>query len=162
MNVTASDMILLAHAAFGVTGCLGALWVFVEVLSASEANAARIRSAALITAVCIGAAWIFGGYWYVHFYPPEKALILKGPWPFAHDIFMETKEHLFFVTGILAFLLPVAAREALHANAVARRLVLSVALLIVVTGLVVEGAGAVIGHGVKIALLRGGAQGGTK
>jgi len=162
MNITASDLILLAHAGFGVTGCLAALWVIVETLNASSSNAARIRSAALLTAVCIAAAWIFGGYWYVHFYAPEKALILKGPWPFAHDIFMETKEHLFFITGILAFLLPIATRDVLHSNAVARRLVLAVASLIVVTGLVVEGAGAVIGHGVKIALLRGGAQGGTK
>ncbi len=41
--------------------------------------------------------------------------------------FMETKEHLFFVTAILAFLLPIAAREKLDSNAAARRLVLSVA-----------------------------------
>ena len=97
-------------------------------------------------------AWVCGGYWYVHFYPAEKALILKGPWPFAHDIFMETKEHLFFITAILAFLLPVATRERLHSNAAARKLVLSVAALIVITGLAVEGAGAVINHGAKIAL----------
>jgi hypothetical protein len=102
----------------------------------------------------MAAAWICGGYWYVHFYPAEKALILKGPWPFAHNLFMETKEHLFFITGILAFLLPIATREKLYLNSAARKLVLTVATLIVVTGLAVEGAGAVIDHGVKVALLR--------
>ncbi|MGA2577385.1 MAG: hypothetical protein ABSH24_15305 [Bryobacteraceae bacterium] len=102
----------------------------------------------------MAAAWICGGYWYVHFYPPEKALILKGPWPFAHNLFMETKEHLFFITGILAFLLPIAAREKLYASPAARKLVLSIAALIAITGLAVEGAGAVINHGVKLALLR--------
>jgi hypothetical protein len=152
VNVSTSDVILLAHAAFGVTGCLAALWAFVETLNAHPANAARIRKAALVTAVCMAGAWVCGGYWYVHFYPAEKALILKGPWPFAHDIFMETKEHLFFITAILAFLLPVATRERLHSNAAARKLVLSVAALIVITGLAVEGAGAVINHGAKIAL----------
>lgn len=147
-------MILLAHAAFGVTGCLAALWVFVEALNAQPSNAARIQTGALLTAVCIAGAWICGGYWYVHFYPPEKALILKGPWPFAHNFFMETKEHLFFVTAVLALLLPVTARERLYSNSAARKLVLSVAGLIVITGLALEGAGAVIEHGVKIALLR--------
>ena len=120
----------------------------------------RMQTAALVTAACMAAAWIFGGYWYVHFYPSEKALILKGPWPFAHDFFMETKEHLFFITGILAFLLPIATREKLNANAAARTLVLSLAALIVVTGLAVEGAGAIIDHGVKVALLRDAPKGG--
>ena len=155
MNISSSDILLLAHASFGVMGCLAALWVFVEALSARPENAARIRIAAFIAAIAMAGAWICGGYWYVHFYPAEKALILKGPWPFAHNIFMETKEHLFFITGILAFLLPLAARENLYANSSARKLVLSIAGMIAITGLAVEGAGAVIDHGVKVALLRG-------
>ena len=153
MNISASDVILLAHATFGVSGCLAALWVFVDALQAVPANAGRIRAAALLAAVCIVAAWICGGYWYLHFYPVEKALILAGPWPFAHNIFMETKEHLFLVTALLALLLPMAVREPLHSNAAARKLALSVAGLVVVTGLAMEGAGAVIDHGVKVALL---------
>jgi hypothetical protein len=152
MNLSTSDVLLLAHAGFGVMGCLAALWVLVEGLNARSGNATRIRTAALLTAVCMAGAWICGGYWYVHFYPPEKALILKGPWPYAHNVFMETKEHLFFVTAILAFLLPIAAREKLDSNAAARKLVVSIAALIVITGLAVEGAGAIINHGAKIAL----------
>jgi len=159
MNISTSDAILLAHAGFGVTGCLAALWVFLEALNAQPGNAGRTRAAALVTAVSMAAAWICGGYWYVDFYPAEKALILTGPWPFAHNLFMETKEHLFLITGMLAFLLPVVAREKLDSNAAARKLVLSVAALIVITGLAVEGAGAVIEHGAKVALLRGGAKG---
>ena len=154
MNISSSDVILLAHAAFGVTGCLAAVWVFVEALNAQPANADRLRKWALVVAACMIAAWICGGYWYVHFYPLEKAIILKGPWPFAHNFFMETKEHLFFVTAILALLLPIATREQLYSNAAARKLVLSIAALIAITGLAVEGAGAVIDHGVKVALLR--------
>ena len=34
LHISASDVILLAHAFFGATGCLGALWVFVEALNA--------------------------------------------------------------------------------------------------------------------------------
>src|SRR5580704_6345711 len=154
MSITSSDTILLAHATFGVLGTLSAVWVFVEALNAREQNAQRIRRAAFAVAICMGVAWILGGYWYVHFYPADKALILKGPWPFAHNLFMETKEHLFFATLILSFYLPIAAWEKLYANRTARKMVLSVTLLIVLTGLAIEGAGAVISHGAKVALLR--------
>jgi hypothetical protein len=85
-------------------------------------------------------------------------LILRGPWPFAHNFFMETKEHLFFITAILAFLLPIATREKLYSNSTARNLVLVIAGLTAITGLAVEGAGAVIDHGVKVALLQNGAR----
>lgn len=156
MNISSSDVLLLAHAACGFTGCTAALWVFIEVLNASPANISRIRIAAVLAAACMAGAWICGGYWYVHYYPAERALILRGPWPFAHNLFMETKEHLFFITAILAFLLPIATREKLYSSPAARKLVLSVAGLIVITGLAVEGAGAVIDHGVKVALLRDG------
>ena len=159
MNITSSDIILLAHAAFGMLGGLAALWVFIEALNARPESMGRVQKAALLVAISMGAAWILGGYWYVTFYPVEKAIILKGPWPFAHNLFMETKEHLFFITGILSFYLPIAVRDKLYANRTARKMVLSVAMLIVLTGLAVEGAGAVIDHGVKIALLRGNTKG---
>ncbi len=97
MNITSSDVILLAHSTFGVLGTISAVWVFVEALNARVENAGRIRNAAFISALCMTATWIVGGYWYVHFYPADRALILAGPWPFAHTLFMETKEHLFFI-----------------------------------------------------------------
>jgi len=157
--ISPSDVLLLAHATFGALGCLAAVWVFVEALNARPGNAVRIRRAALGVAAFIAAAGICGGYWYLHFYPAEKPLILHGPWPLAHNFFMETKEHLFFVTALLALLLPIAAGEKLETNPAARRLVLSVAGLIAITGLALEGAGAVIDHGVKLALLQSASKG---
>lgn len=154
MSISMSDVLVLAHAALGVLGSIAALWVFVEVLNARADNAGRTKTAAWMTAICIIGAWVCGGYWYVHFYPRDKALILAGPWPFAHNLFMETKEHLFFVTLILALLLPIAAREPLCSNAAARRIVLSAAGLVLLTGVALEGAGAVIEHGVKVALFK--------
>src|SRR5271156_446607 len=135
-------------------GTLLALWVFVETLNAGEENAGRIRAIAFAVAAFMFAALVLGGYWYLHFYPVERAVILKGPWPFAHNLFMETKEHLFLMTLILSFYLPIAARDQLPSSAAARRMVLCVAALIALSGLTVEGFGAVIDHGVKVALLR--------
>ncbi len=154
MNVTANDAILLAHATFGVLATLSAVWVFVEALNAREQNLQRIRTAAMAVAIFMVAAWIFGGYWYLHFYPVERALILRGPWPFAHTVFMETKEHLFLTTLILSFYLPIAARDELVWCGAARRMVLCVAALIALSGLAIEGSGAVIDHGVQVELLR--------
>jgi len=154
MNIAISDIILLGHASFGILGTLSALWVFVEALNAREGNASRIRTGAMAVAIFMGVACILGGYWYLHFYPPEKAIILQGPWPFAHNLFMETKEHLFFLTLILALYLPIAAADKLCGNAAARKMVLCVSFSIALTGMAIEGAGAVIDHGVKVSLLR--------
>lgn len=158
MNVTASDAILLAHATFGALGTLAAVWVFVDALNAREQNARRIRVVASAVTICISIAWILGGYWYLHFYPADKTLILNGPWPFAHNLVMETKEHLFFLTLTLSLYLPLAAGDRLHSNSAARRMVLCVALLIALSGLAIEGAGAVVNHGAEVALLRASAK----
>lgn len=153
-----NDMILFAHPTFGVLGILAAVWVFVETLNAGQDNAARIRIAALAVAAFMLLSWVLAGYWYVNFYSPDKALILKGPWPWAHQIFMETKEHLFFIPLILALYLPFATRERLFANKLARTMVLSVAALIAASGFAIEGAGAVINYGVKVSLLQTASQ----
>src|SRR5579864_9470676 len=101
MNITSSDVILLAHSTFGVLGTMAAIWVFVEALNAREENAGRIRTAAWIAALCM------------------------------------------------------AASDKLSENENARKMALCVAMLIVVSGLAIEGAGAIIKHGAKVALLHG-------
>lgn len=154
-----SDIILFAHPTFGVLAILAALWVFVEALNASVRNLTRLRYASVVAAVCMIGAWLLGGYWYVTFYAPEKAAILRGPWPFAHDLFMETKEHLFFIPLILALYLPLVARLDLSRDRRARSMTLFVAALVVGYGLAIEGAGAVVNHGVKLAFIRSGPHG---
>jgi hypothetical protein len=154
-----SDIILFAHPTFGVLGILAAVWVFVEALNASEANRSRIRLAAFIVAGCIVLAAVLGGYWYTVFYGHEKAIILKGPWPWAHNLVMETKEHLFFIPLILALYLPIAAAANLAKSGGARIVVMVVAAFIVLNGLAIEGAGAVINYGVKVAFVHTGVAG---
>jgi hypothetical protein len=154
-----NEIVLFAHPTCGVLGIMAALWVVVETLNASETNKWRLQLAAVVCMASIVAAWIIGGYWYVNFYAADKAVILKGPWPWAHNLFMETKEHLFFIPLILALFLPIAAMQKLTAQRGARLVVLTVAGLIVLNGLVIEGAGAVISNGVKMALMPSGQKG---
>ena len=154
-----SDIILFSHPTFGVLGILAAVWVFVEALNASESNQVRIRCAAWAVAAFMVLAWLLGGYWYTVYYAPEKAIILKGPWPWAHNFFMETKEHLFFIPLILALYLPIVAARKLAANRGARVMVMVVAAFIVLNGLAIEGAGAIINYGVKVAFVHTGMTG---
>ncbi|MGO8766405.1 MAG: hypothetical protein ACLQSR_14865 [Limisphaerales bacterium] len=150
-----NEIILMFHVLAGVGCIVAAIWVFVDTLNVGETNLARIRCVSALAAIFMWIAFFIGGYWYVVLYPSEKAIILKGPWPFAHNYFMETKEHLVLILLMLATYLPVVAANNLAANKDARRLVLWVAALVAVLGLMIEGQGAIISMGVKVALLAG-------
>lgn len=103
--------------------------------------------------VLVWLSFLFGGYWYVQYYAADKAIIKAGPWPFAHDFFMETKEHLFLTMLLLGTYLPISVQNNLAADRGTRLLVLTVAALVVLLGLAMEGEGALVGLGVKMGLL---------
>jgi predicted membrane channel-forming protein YqfA (hemolysin III family) len=89
----------------------------------------------------------------VVYYGADKAIILKGPWPFAHSFFMEMKEHVVIMLLLLATYLPIAASDNLVMNKAARKIVLWVTGLIVMIGVAMDGSGAIIAMGVKVGLL---------
>jgi len=148
-----NELILMAHVFFGVACLLSTVWVFVEVLNASAANLIRIRRMSRAAAFFMWLAFLVGGYWYVTAYHSDKSVILKGPWPFAHNFFMESKEHLVIMLLLLASYLPIAAADNLAVNRDARRLVLWVAGLVVLLAFTMEGEGGIIAMGVKVGLL---------
>ena len=150
-----TEIILMVHVLFGVACMVAAVWLFVDVLHANEANLIRIRRMSLAAAVFMWLAFLIAGYWYVVFYHADKAVILKGPWPFAHSYFMETKEHLVIMLLLLVTYLPIAAANNLAANRDARRLVLWLTAGIALLALMVEGHGAIVAMGVKMGLLAG-------
>jgi hypothetical protein len=148
-----NELILMAHVLFGVACLVTSLWVFVDVLNISETNRGRIQKMSCAAAVFMWLAFFIGGYWYVFSYKVDEAIILKGPWPFAHSFFMETKEHLVITLLMLATYLPITAAGNLAANKDARRVALWVAGMVVLLALMVEGEGATIAMGVKAGLL---------
>ena len=148
-----NEIILMSHVLFGMACLLTTLWVLVDVLNASPGNLGRIHKLSRVAAGFMWLAFLIGGFWYVVYYKVDKAIILKGPWPFAHNFFMETKEHLVIMLLMLATYLPIAAAGNLVANRDARRVVLTVATLIIGLALMMEGDGAIIAMGVKVGLL---------
>jgi len=147
------ELILMAHVLFGVACIVASVWLFVDVLHASEMNLPRIRKMSWAVAAAMWLASVAGGYWYVAHYKVDKAIILKGPWPFAHEIFMETKEHLVIMLLLLATYLPIAAAGNLPASKDARRVMLWVTCLTALLALLMDGEGALIAMGAKMGLM---------
>lgn len=148
-------MLLMVHPTTAALAIFCAIWFMVEVFNANESNRGRIRFSATLSALLMFATWIAGGYWYVVYYAADKAIILKGAWPFAHTFFMEAKEHAFFITLVLSlYLAIVARREDFATNRSARVLAICVALLIVLSAFAIEGAGSIISMGVRIGLMK--------
>jgi uncharacterized membrane protein YwaF len=150
-----AEIMLMSHVLFGMACVLCALWVFVDTLHATDANLRRIRAVSRGAAAALWTAFLIAGYWYIAFYPADKAIILKGPWPFAHSFFMESKEHLVIMLLLLVTYLPIAAAGDLAANRDARKVVLWVSGIVVALALAADLFGAIIALGVKVALIPG-------
>lgn len=147
------DVLLFLHPTFGVFAVLAAVWLGVEALNATESNQSRIRAAGWTVAILFAATWFFAGWFYTVYYGHgDQQIIVHGPVPWAHNFFMETKEHLFFIPLILAFYLPFVTRLNLASNKSARAMAMVVATFIVLNGLAIEGAGAIINWGAKTTL----------
>jgi K+ transporter len=148
------QFIMMLHVLFGMLFIIGAVWLYVDVLNASEANKDRIKRLSFAVAIFMWLAYLIGGYWYVIYYNAEKAVILKGPWAFSHSFFMEVKEHVILMLVLLATFIPMIASHNLSVNRAARKAMLWTTGLAILIGMAMDGAGAIIGVGVKMGLLK--------
>ena len=147
-------VLLMAHVLFGVLGTLVVVALFFDVLNLSQTNINRVKQLTLLTIALFVLSYVIGGYWYVAHYAPEKALILAGPWPWAHKYFMEVKEHVFFLLLLLAFYLPILIFNVkILESAGLKKITLTVLGVMVVLGLTMDGFGAIIAMGAKVATL---------
>jgi hypothetical protein len=146
--------LLMAHVLFGVLGTLVVVALFFDVLNLTQTNMNRVKQLTLLTVALFVLSYAVGGYWYVAHYAPEKALILAGPWPWAHKFFMEVKEHLFFILLLLSFYLPfLVYSEKLLESPGLKKITLTVLGVMLVLGLTMDGFGAIIAMGAKVATL---------
>ena len=147
------DLLLLIHPTLGVLGVLAALWVLVEALNIDDNALKRMKIAGLTAAALIFLTWPAGGIWDSLFYEADKVVLEQGRWAFIGDTVMETKEHLFVIVLLLSAYLPIVVFGAnLRADMHARLLTMTVAGLVVLSGLAMEGAGALLGLSVKVGL----------
>lgn len=148
------ELMVLFHVGFGILGILAAVWLYVETLNVSGVNLGRIKAASVLLAIFIWLSYLLGGYYYVNYYAPSKAVILAGPFPWAHDFFMETKEHVFFMLLLLATYAPIAVYNLkLIPEKAGRNAMLAVAGITLILGLIMDGSGAMIIMGEKCGLI---------
>lgn len=146
---------MMSHVMFGILGILLAVALFMDVLNANEGNYARIKKLSVVVAVLIVLAFLIGGYWYVVYYGADRNIIKAGQWPWAHNYFMEVKEHIFFVMLLLSIYLPIAVYGSIPLdNSKKKNMILGISALIVLLGIFMEGAGGIISKGVTMGLGR--------
>ena len=134
MDLLISKPVLIGlHLGFAILGIDAFLWLFGE-LVAGTTSIARKAWAAGIGAFAFLFSWIIGGYYYVTFYGTlVKPIIKAGRASWAHDIVMETKEHIFLfivpmaVTALFVSLLDQSTLERVGLKSIAKWLSATIA-----------------------------------
>ena len=99
--------LVLLHSISGGLSALILVWIIIETLYPTDRSLARARIASYAAAFLItGGCWIAGGYNYLTVYGSQvKPVILAGPHPWAHEVVMEAKEHIFIFLPVIAYAL---------------------------------------------------------
>jgi len=149
------EALLLIHPVFGVIGTMAALWVLVEVIRFDPAGLWRLKAASVLAAVLLIGTWLGGGLWDEAYFDGDRDILEKGSWAFFGNTGMEMKEHFFTIVVVLALYLPIVAFRGNLAADRGNRIVLAVAsTFVVLGGLAMEAAGAVLAISIKVALLQ--------
>lgn len=94
--------LLISHIIFGLAGTVLAIALLIAFIK-SDTALRYLRGISLSLFLSFLFAWITGGYYYVLYYGQNvRPLVKAGQTPWAHSIFMETKEHIFLILPILS------------------------------------------------------------
>jgi len=133
--LTYKPVLVGLHLGFAIVGIDAFLWLTGEFFAGTFGKL-RVKVAALIGVVGFALSWLVGGYYYVVYYGKlVKPVIKAGVAPWAHAIFMETKEHIFLFViplAITALLLAFLKKEEIkeyNLSGLAKTLAVLVALL---------------------------------
>lgn len=91
------DLVLYLHIIAGLS-----IIVLPIVMLLQEKKSTWLKPLSAITAAISWLLLLPSGKLYLTFYPATKTLIKAGSWPWAHSIFMETKEHWGLLLPIIA------------------------------------------------------------
>jgi len=135
------------HLGLAIIGIDAFLWLFGKLRGHGSQSQKSHFVPATIGAASFVLSWIIGGYYYVVYYGAQvKPAIKSGLAPWAHNIVMETKEHIFLfiiplaMTVVFITLLNKENMERLKL----RRLAGYLSLTIVILGLLIGAFGFII------------------
>jgi len=110
-GVTAgTKTLVLLHSISGGLVALVLVWIILEIRYPTDRSLSRVRVAGYLAVFFVTAGcWIAGGYNYLTVYGSQvKPVILTGLYPWAHEIVMEAKEHVFVFLPIITFALSIS------------------------------------------------------
>ena len=146
-------LLLLLHPALSVVAMILIVWLIASI-KCQNINEDKIKKLSILVAILAIFIWMLAGYWYVIFYPADKAVIVKGSFDFAHKFFMESKEHIFFTFLILSLYLPIVSfTNSIATNKTAQNLIMTIGILLLALMLYMDLAGAIISYGSKISYI---------
>lgn len=88
------QMLLGIHVtAVVIAGILMSLFVGMLLFSQSI-KVSTVRMLGVIFLLLVILIYVAGGWWYVTYYPADRNVILSGPLPIAHEMGMESNEHI--------------------------------------------------------------------
>lgn len=100
--IQSKPVLIGLHLGFAIVGIDAFLLLAWKLKSGTDSRKSMIAAALVGTASFI-ASWIAGGYYYVIYYGAlVRPIIKSGLAPWAHNIIMETKEHIFLFVVPLA------------------------------------------------------------
>ncbi|MBI2676501.1 MAG: hypothetical protein HYX21_00900 [Candidatus Yanofskybacteria bacterium] len=144
--LTYKPVLIGLHLGFAILGIDAFLWLTGEFL-ANTFGKLRVKIAAVIGVAGFALSWLAGGYYYVVYYGKlVKPVIKEGVAPWAHAIFMETKEHIFLFViplAVTALLLAFLKREEIKEYNLSR-LATVLVVLIALLGLLIGAMGYII------------------
>ena len=124
------------HLGFAIIGIDAFLWLFGKLRGHGDQSQRGLIATAIVGVFSFAASWIFGGYYYViHYGTLVRPIIKSGEVPWAHNIVMEVKEHIFLfiiplaMTALFITLLDSETMERLKLRKLAGYLALTIALL---------------------------------
>lgn len=100
-------VLLITHVLLGLLGAMATYAVWLGVLKKNP-SIRFLKNASLVSFVSFMGSWFSGGYYYVKYYGDMvRPRILGGNYPWAHQIFTESKEHVFLFLPFAALALMV-------------------------------------------------------
>lgn len=96
-------VLLVTHV---ITGIVGVVATYATLLVLQKATVVKrtflLRS--LVACLSYFTSWVSGGYYYWFYYGDNvKPIIKAGQYPWAHNVVMEVKEHIFLLLPVLSF-----------------------------------------------------------
>ena len=157
LNVlTSLHWLVPAHAAAGEIGALAFLWVLIELANRQERGYLRAKWVSLGGFILLFTSWFLSGTYYLtHYGNIVKPVIKGGNLAWAHNVIMETKEHVFIfipVLALVAFLLILSFPKWSTDSKIPRKSIYAICISIVSLGFGMVGLGYIISAAARATL----------